>query len=543
MPSQGFASGSSGTWNIPLGVNRVQVTAIGGGGSGFSDNDGDLCGEGGGGGGYARADFAVNPLNPGSVNYSIGVGGSVVTDGSRSGTNTTFTKSGSWSITGGGGQGGNQGRSGGGAGSTGQIGAADLRPGASGGNRDTFYQDGTDGSCGTPEITAARGGTGGAAGNSGGPCGYILDACFVSGFPSAFFQSRYGGKGGRGIGTGGAGTGCPSGRNGESWGGGGGGTGNGSNSTTGAGGPGRGRIEWFFAPPVINSFTAGDNFNTDGNPDANVSLSWNVAIASDIDILIGGVVVISNVQPVGSTTYNTGLQSVAGTNSPAEVTFTIRAVGFDGTTTVTATATSQVTNDNTPNNYFVPNLTDVEPNTVYSLIPRDSSTGNNVTGMDMNHFVSGGPGVEVSVNSGATWSTGSLLNSSGGTGGIRARVTSPDFNPDFTGQTNTSQQYSLTIGSVTRTFNITTRAPDVEETFNIPDYDDYVPNPDIDTIPDIDPQPENQSNLYIVSNTLTVDDIEIELPIRTDDPNVQVRIRKNGQSTFGNWQDITEIGT
>ena len=539
MPSQGFSAGSNGTWNIPLGVNRVQVTAIGGGGSGFSDNDGDLCGEGGGGGGYARADFAVNPLNPGSISYTIGNGGAVATDSSRNGGSTSFSGPG-WSITGGGGQGGNQGRGGGGAASVGQIGGADLRAGRQGVARDLNYQGGTNGSCPSPELNAARGGAGGNAGGISGNNGYILDACFDFG---GIFQARWGGKGGAGIGTGGASQGFPGGRNGGSWGGGGGGTATGSNSTTGSGGPGRGRIEWFFAPPIINSFTAGDNFNTDGNPDANVTLSWNVSLASEIDILIGGTVVVNNVQPVGSTTYNTGLQSVAGSNSPASVTFTLRARGFDGTTTVTTTDTSQVTNDNTPNNFYVPNLTDVEPNTLYSFIPRDVSTNGNVSGMDMNHFVSGGPGVEVSVNGGSNWSTGSLLNTSGGTAGIRARVTSEPFNPDFTGQPVTSSNYSLTIGTVTRTFSITTRAPDVEETFNIPDYDDYVPNPDIDTIPDVDPAPENQSNLFIVSDPLDVDDIEIDLPIRTDDPNVQVRIRKNGEATFGPWQDITQIGT
>ena len=126
---------------------------------------------------------------------------------------------------------------------------------------------------------------------------------------------------------------------------------------------------------------------------------------------------------------------------------------------------------------------------------------------------------------------------------LRVRVTSEPFNPDFTGQTVTSPNYSVTIGTVTRTFNITTRAPDVNESFNISDYNDYVPNPDIDTIPDVDPLPENQSNLFIETDTLDVDDIEIEVPIRTDDPNVQVRIKKNGASLFGAWQDITEIGT
>ena len=116
------------------------------------------------------------------------------------------------------------------------------------------YQGGTPSSCPDPEVNAVRGGYGGNAGGISGSNDYILDACFtVNVFPVGdASQARYGGKGGAGIGTGGASQGLPGGRNGGNWGGGGGGTGSGSTSTTGAGGQGRGRIEWFFAPPVIN---------------------------------------------------------------------------------------------------------------------------------------------------------------------------------------------------------------------------------------------------------------------------------------------------
>jgi hypothetical protein len=280
------------------------------------------------------------------------------------------------------------------------------------------------------------------------------------------------------------------------------------------------------------SFTAGPYLSSS-------NINWDI-IRTDTNQSVGSGTISSNTSASDSLVVDLP-PSVAGSDSPRERSYQLTIT--DGYNSVSQTITIRWTSDNTPDDYFVPSLNNVEPNTVYSLIPRDSSTGNNVSGMDMNHFVTGGPGVEVSVDSGFNWSVGSLLNTSGGTAGIRARVTSPDFNLDFTGQTNTSQQYSLTIGTVTRFFNITTRAPDVQETFNIPDYDDYVPNPDIDTIPDVDPQPKNQSNQFIQTDTLDVDDIEIEVPIRTDDPNVQVRVRKNGSVTFGPWQDITEIGT
>jgi hypothetical protein len=529
MPTQDFTTVGTTSWTAPAFVDQVTVTVIGGGGGGYRDCDDDRRGGGGGGGGWAKS-TSSNVADGAVLTVVVGRGGTVppldfgngcnVRNSAMFGTTSRITGDGI-SATANGGTPGNDGNGGSGGSASGNV---EARSGQSGGSDVTGRGGGAgspSGNCGNP---GSRAGGNGVLLN--GTCNINDNGPFGTALPDG---PNYGAGGGGGVtdredhGFGDPIIDTP---------------------RAGNGAQGAARIEWTYLPPIINSFTAGDNFNTDGIPDDSVSLSWNVSESTNIRIWRGSIspanLILDTSQLSGSINDNTGLQSVAGTNSPAEVTYTIRAVGLDGTT-VTATATSQVTNDNTPNNYFVPSLIDVEPNTVYSLIPRDSSTNGSVTGMDMNHFVTGGPGVEVSINSGATWSTGSLLNSSGGTAGIRARVTSEPFNLDFTGQTNTSQQYSLTIGSVTRFFNITTRAPDVQETFDIPNYDNYVPNPDIDTIPDVDPQPENQSNLYIVSGTLNVDDIEIEVPIRTDDPNVQVRVRKNGSPLFGPWQDITQI--
>ena len=510
MPTNNYTTPGTYTWTAPQFTDQVIATVIGGGGAGFKDCDGDDEGGGGGGGAFGRRTASISQ---GTV-LTIIVGRAGARQGCQTRNNSMVGGVSRIDGTGisvsafGGGPGSDNDGGGGGGAANGDI------TNSGGGGQDD-------------DNSGGGGGAGNLTGNSGRPGGRS------GGYGTTL-------NGVRALGTNGGS--LPNGRFGGNFGGGGAGNDGGD---AGSGGSGAARIEWTYFTPVINSFSVTNNFNTDGVPDANISMSWDVDYATRVRVWRGAIgsanLIYDGSQLSRSLNDNTGLQSVAGSNSPAEITYFIRANGPGGQDN--DNDTSQVTNDNTPNNYYVPSLTDVEPNTVYSLIPRDVATNGNVSGMDMNHFVTGGPGVEVSVNSGATWSTGSLLNTSGGTAGIRARVTSEPFNPDFTGQTNVSPTYSLTIGSVTRTFTISTRAPDVEETFNIPNYDDYVPNPDIDTIPDVDPAPENQSNLFIVSNTLDVDDIEIEVPIRTDNPDVQVRIKKNGASLFGAWQDITEIGT
>ena len=303
-------------------------------------------------------------------------------------------------------------------------------------------------------------------------------------------------------------------------------------------------------PPVIDEFSATPNpqDSAAGFPLSTTTIAWRVTSEYDVTVELyedsvapGNLIGTFNTLAGDVPDVDTGLQSDFAVNSPAQRTYILVVTNIGGT--VTSNLVVNVFNDNTPDDYFVPSLTDVEPNTLYSIKPLSVSTGSTVDGLDMNYFYSGGPGTEISNDGGATWTTGSLLCIVGLEDGLRVRVTSEPFNPNFPGQTNTSPNYSVTIGTLTRTFNITTRAPDDEETFNIPNFDDYVPFPDIDTIIDIDPSRPNQSTPYIETTPapLDIDDIEIDVPIRTDNPDVQVRIKKSGSTLFGPWQDITEI--
>jgi hypothetical protein len=91
---------------------------------------------------------------------------------------------------------------------------------------------------------------------------------------------------------------------------------------------------------------------------------------------------------------------------------------------------------------------------------------------------------------------------------------------------------------VRRFFTLTTRAPDVSETFNFANEDDRVPYPDIDTITT---PPDNPAEPYISSNTLNVDDIEIPVEVKTNNSNIQIRVKRAGASSWENWQDTRSI--
>ena len=278
-------------------------------------------------------------------------------------------------------------------------------------------------------------------------------------------------------------------------------------------------------PPEITSFTANPNPQTsglDGVPDSTTQFSWtstNTASAS-INKSVG------SVTTSGSITIDTGLQSVAGSNSPATKSYILTVVGLDGSTVSSAPLTVSVYNDNTPNNFSLPNQNNVEPNTSITV----SST---ISGIDMVTSVNGGPGVQVSTNGSSFSSNTTITNNQT----LYAKVTSLGFNQDPSGLTN-SKEFYVDVGTLRRYFTVTTRAPDVNETFNLPDEVDRVPYPDIDTI-------NEPSEQFIVSNTLSIDDIELVDPngveIRTNNSNVQVRIKRQGASSFSGWTDVKQI--
>ena len=278
-------------------------------------------------------------------------------------------------------------------------------------------------------------------------------------------------------------------------------------------------------PPEITSFTANPNPQTsglDGVPDSTTQFSWtstNTASAS-INKSVG------SVTTSGSITIDTGLQSVAGSNSPATKSYTLTVVGLDGSTVSSAPLTVSVYNDNTPNNFSLPNQNNLEPNTAITV----SST---ISGIDMVTSVNGGPDVQVSTNNSSFSSNTTITNNQT----VYAKVTSLGFNQDPSGLTN-SKEFYVDVGTLRRYFTVTTKAPDVNETFNLPDESDRVPYPDIDTI-------NEPSEQYIVSNTLSVDDIELQNPsgveIRTNNGNAQIRKKITGTSTWGSWQNVRSI--
>ena len=282
-------------------------------------------------------------------------------------------------------------------------------------------------------------------------------------------------------------------------------------------------ISYTLVTPEINSFTANPNPQTsgsDGIPNYNTTLNWSTSDASSVSISTIGAVSIN-----GSYSVTDLPQSTAGSNSPAERTYTLNACA--GTNCVSQILTVSVYNDNSPNNYSISNQSNLEPNTL------TTTSTTTITGIDMPTTVSAGPGVQVSNNS-VNWS-GSVLVSNNNV--VFARASSPSFNTDPLGLTNSSQFY-IDIGPLRRFFTLTTRAPDVSETFNFSNEDDRVPFPDIDTITT---PPDNPAEQYISSNTLNVDDIEIPVEVKTNNSNIQIRVKRAGASSWENWQDTRSI--
>jgi hypothetical protein len=279
------------------------------------------------------------------------------------------------------------------------------------------------------------------------------------------------------------------------------------------------------APDVeITSFTATPDLQTSGNdgiPNFNTTLNWSSSKGTKpINYSINGV----SVGTATSLIVNDLPQSVAGLNSPATKTYTL--VATEPYSTDTSTITVSVYNDNTPDNFSLPNQNNVEPNTSVTV----STT---ISGIDMVTNVIGGTGVQVSTND-LDFSSNRIITNNQT---LYAKVTSLAFNQDPSGLTN-PQSFYVDVGTLRRYFTVTTRAPDVNETFNLPNEIGRVPYPDIDTIN----EPVEE---FIVSDTVNVDDIELVNPsgveIRTSNGNTQVRIKRQGASSFSGWTDVRQI--
>ena len=469
MPSDSYTNPGNYSWTAPFATKTVTARVIGGGASGYRDCDGDDEGGGGGGGGYSDQTRNVSQGTTLSITVASG-GSSPSCDTGRNGGTSQIT-GGPINVRATGGRTGTD-DSGGGGGGSGSSGD-NVRNGGSGDDDD-------------------RGQDGGGAGNSGGNSGRCGS-----------------GRGGRGTNLNGSSGSCPGGRSGANYGAGGAGNDGGS---AGSGAKGGARITWDYHSPSITQFTVGNNYNTDGNPDANVSISWNTQYADSVSINRG----VGAVGASGTTTVNTGLQSNANSNSPAQKTYTLTASGPGGS--VSSTKTAKVKNDNTPSNGWTTSFTNLEPNTQTTVVL------GTLQGVDMPTTIStSGSGNFIGRNG----SFGGSINFNNGDT-VQFRTTSKPFNTSVPssgtfGSTNSkTATVSTPGGSFTVTF--TTRAPRVKETFDYANNVGKYPYEDIDLI-------SNSPQSHVTSAQITANDIEIPVEIKTNQGSAQVSINNGG------WQN------
>jgi len=520
---------SNATITIPSDAFNISLVVAGGsGGGGGSDSNGS-----GGGGGSARRGYFTLP-NYVSRTLTLQPGGAGEGGPGCFGRGTNRS-SGSISGGRGGSASGCSGSGGGGGGGSGVYdstvnGYIIVAGGGGGGGGGAWNRSGGGGgSSGGFSNVGGIGASGGGDGN-GASCG----------------DGSGGGGGGGGAGGGsGGGGGCDNG--GSASGGGAGGSQYRAAQTTLTGqdsynGGGYITVSYTAITPVITTFTYDPIPQTSGTvgvPDNTVKLIWQVSDAAYIRIYDGATLIHQDTNLNSfKTGVNTGLQSVTGTNSPASKTYTLIAYASSSVTptiTTSTTVTVQVYNDNTPNTYTIPSTAELQTTGVsYPLNQLEPNSSKYIvsigpiTGIDMivkaESFTSG---VDLSVNK-VNWSNViyPTINQY-----VYIRFFANSYLTDSNGFGITNPRLiEFSIGSTNSSFYATTRAPDTSETFDFGDDTNDYPYPDID-------QMSNTPSQYIVSpTTVTIDDVDVDVEIKVDNPDAQIRVKQQGETTFGSWQ-------
>jgi len=280
----------------------------------------------------------------------------------------------------------------------------------------------------------------------------------------------------------------------------------------------------YYDPPVISGFSASPNpqtSGTDGIPNYNTTLSWGYSNATSLTLTSSAG---ESWNVLGTTSRNiTNLPQSTG--SGATRSYTLTANNPDRPA-VSETITVTVYNDNTPSNSWTTSFTNLEPNT---SVARKLGT---LSGIDMITNVSC-PTSGVFFANGANGSYANPQYFSNGQN-VYMKMTTLPFNTNISGltgdfgRTNT-RTVSVTVGSLSA-FNVSyvTRKPRISEDF---DYDGQAggyPFEDIDLI-------TNNPPSTLETQTLNMDNIEIPMEIKGDDPNLQIKINN------GSWQSIREI--
>ena len=285
-------------------------------------------------------------------------------------------------------------------------------------------------------------------------------------------------------------------------------------------------------PPEISSFTASPNPQTSGNdgiPNYNTTLSWSGSSAlplTSITITSGSYSAsVSNPSTSGNFGVTNLPQSVAG-GSVANRSYTIQMcheLACD-----LESVTVGVTNDNTPSNTWQTEFTGLDPNTEYAKLL------GTFAGIDMITKVEC-PTSGVFFSSGVNGSYANPQYFNNGDPVYIKMITLP-FNTDLSGlppnqtfgKTNT-KTVSVTIGSLDA-FDVdyVTRPPNIGETFDFDGESGEYPYEDIDLI-------NNTPTEFVETQTLNMDDIDVDVEVKTDDPNVQIKINNL------DWTYIGEI--
>lgn len=298
-------------------------------------------------------------------------------------------------------------------------------------------------------------------------------------------------------------------------------------------------------PPTISTFSADPNPQNSvvgGVPKYSTTFTWSSSsigpITSAQILNNAGNITLPNATG-GTYSVDNLPQSVTGSNSPAQRVYTLRLCNNGGCSE--SPLTVSVRNDNTPSNSWT---------TVFGGDGETVATGadtlieSGVSNLTKNLGTLSGIDMKIKVSSpddNVTFATGanaSFANPQYFTNNqaVWMRMNSAEFNTDVSGLPSGSElgkvndkTVSVTVGGLSA-FNVTyrTRKPVIKEIFDYGNELDKYPHDDIDLIVN-DPQE------FTTSNTITVDDIEIPLEIRSDNPDLQVQINN------GNWVNIREI--
>ena len=391
--------------------------------------------------------------------------------------------------------------------------------GAGGGGASAVYINGT--------VAVVSGGGGGGQGSGGCTSGATTEAYSAISGTFSLYNGANGGGGGSSGGGGGGGGGAAVGSVGYT-------TQSGSrfnntlvtlDSNEGLrGGDGRIKISYNALVPEITSFIYNGGNSADGTPDD--TIVFNFGIIDFITATLSG--------PWGSTVFNAGdpltyswtpitQSNVEANQSPVSHTITLTAEA--GSESDVQTLDVQITNDNTPSNSWTTSFQNLEASTTYDLVL------GTLEGVDMPTTIStSGSGNFMGLLNAYSGSINYGVNNQ-----VKLRTTSLPFNTDTSGlaadatygKTN-SKVVQVTTPSGVLDVTVTTRAPVIKEGFDYYDNVNQFPEPDIDFVTNDPPE-------YINSAQLDVDNIEIPMEIKVDDPDAQVSINN------GAWQNTREM--